>query len=134
MLAKNATRLSTLRMLKSNIGYTQMEKKTENLSDAEVLVVIQKEVKKRRDSIEQYEAGGRPELAAKEKEELDILATFLPKSLTPEELETIVRDSIAESGATSKKEMGAVMKLAQAKVAGRAEGRAISTLVNKLLP
>ena len=78
MLAKAADRLSALRMLKSALGYAQIERKTENLPDAEVVAIVQKEVKKRRDSVEQFEKGGRAELAAKEKEEIAVLEMFLP--------------------------------------------------------
>jgi len=134
MLAKDADRLSTLRLLKSVIGYVQIERKTENLSDADFVGVVQKEVKKRRDAIEQYEKGGRPELAAKEKNEITVLETFLPKALSPEELEQLVKATIQEVGATSKKEMGPVIKAVQAKAAGRADGKTISGLVGKLLP
>lgn len=134
MLAKDADRLNALRMLKSVIGYVLIEKKAEALSDADFISIVQKEVKKRRDSIEQFEKGGRPELAAKEKQEITVLETFLPQALSPDELEKLVRDSIAESGATSKKEMGAVIKAVQAKAAGRADGKSISQLVGKLLP
>ena len=134
MLAKDAERLGALRMLKSTIGYILIEKKSEALSDADFVSVVQKEIKKRRDSIEQFEKGGRPELATKEKQEIGILENFLPQQLSPDELEKVVRDAIAETGATSKKEMGAVMKAVQAKVAGRADGKTISQLVGKLLP
>ena len=134
MLARDAERLSTLRLLKSALGYVQIEKKTEQLSDAEIVSVIQKEAKKRRDSIEQYKNGGRPELADKEARELAVLETFLPQALPPEELEKLVRASIQELGATSKKDMGPVVKAVQAKAAGRADGKTVSTLVAKLLP
>jgi uncharacterized protein YqeY len=134
MLAKAADRLSALRMLKSAMGYAQIERKTENLPDAEVVAIVQKEVKKRRDSVEQFEKGGRAELAAKEKEEIAVLEAFLPKALSPEELEKLVRAAIQELGATSKKDMGPVIKAVQAKAAGSADGKSISTLVGKLLP
>lgn len=134
MLARDADRLSTLRLLKSVIGYVQIERKTEHLSDADFVGVAQKEVKKRRDAIEQYEKGGRPELAAKEKKEITVLESFLPKAFSPEELEQLVKATIQETGATSKKEMGPVIKAVQAKAAGRADGKTISTLVGKLLP
>ena len=134
MLAKDADRLGALRMLKSTIGYILIEKKTESLSDADFVSVVQKEVKTRRDSIEQFEKGGRPELAAKEKQEITVLENFLPQQLSAEELEKMVRDAIAETGATSKKEMGPVIKVLQAKAAGRADGKTISQLVGKLLP
>src|ERR1017187_8402862 len=87
MLARDPDRLSTLRLLKSAIGYAQIERKTENLPDAEVVAIVQKEVKKRRDSIEQFEKGGRAELAAKEKQEITVLEAFLPQPLSPEDLE-----------------------------------------------
>ena len=134
MLAKDADRLSTLRLLKSVIGYMLVERKTETLSDADFVGVVQKEVKKRRDAIEQFEKGGRPELAAKEKTEIPVLEIFLPKALSPEELEQVVKATIAETGATSKKEMGSVIKAVQAKVGAKAEGKTISGLVGKLLP
>ena len=134
MLARDADRLTPLRLLKSAIGYAQIERKTENLADADVIAIIQKEIKKRRDSIDQFEKGGRPELAAKEKAELTVLETFLPQPFSTEELEQLVRATIQEIGATTKKEMGAVIKAVQAKAAGRADGKTISALVGKLLP
>src|ERR1700722_3133276 len=134
MLAKDGDRLSTLRLLKSALGYAQIERKTESLPDADVVAIVQKEVKKRRDSVEQFEKGGRAELAAKEKEEITVLEMFLPKALSAEELEKLVRAAIQELGATSKKDMGAVIKAVQAKAAGSADGKSISALVGKLLP
>src|SRR5687768_13214325 len=110
MLARDAERLNALRMLKSAIGYVQIEKKTDTLSDADFIAVVQREVKKRRDSAEQFTTGGRPELAAKENTEIAVLETFLPKQLSLEELESLVRTTIQEVGATDKKQMGAVMK------------------------
>ncbi len=133
MLAKDVDRLGTLRLLKSALGYLQIEKKTDSLSDADVVSVIQKEVKKRRDSVEQYVAGNRPELAAREQQEIVVLEAFLPKPFSPNELDELVRASIQEVGATSKKDMGAVIKAVQAKAAGRADGKTISTAVGKLL-
>ena len=130
MRVKDADRLSTLRLLKSSIGYALIERKTENLSDAEVITLIQKEIKKRRDSIEQYNTGGRPELAEKEMNEITVLEGFLPQALSAQELEELVRATIRQLGATSKKDMGAV----QANAAGRAEGKIISAVVGKLLP
>ena len=134
MLARDAERLSTLRLLKSAVGYAQIERKTETLSDAEVAAIIQKELKKRRDAAEQFEQGGRPELANKEKQEITVLESFLPKALTLEELEQFVRAAILETGATNKRQMGQVIKAVQARAAGRAEGRIISDLVGRLLP
>ena len=134
MLARDAERLSTLRLLKSAVGYAQIERKTETLSDAEVAAIIQKELKKRRDAAEQFDQGGRPELANKEKQEITVLESFLPKALTLEELEQFVRAAILETGATNKRQMGQVIKAVQARAAGRAEGRIISDLVGRLLP
>jgi uncharacterized protein YqeY len=134
MLARDAERLGALRLLKSAVGYVQIEKKTDTLSDADLMVVVQKEAKKRRDSIEQFEKGGRPELAAHERAELAVLEEFLPAQLGPAELEALVKAAIAEAGATTKKDMGAVMKVATAKAAGRADGKTLSGLVARLLP
>ena len=134
MLARDADKLGTLRLLKSALGYAQIEKQTDSLPDADVMAIIQREVKKRRDSAEQFTTGGRPELADKELKEIVVLETLLPKQLSAEELEQLVHATIQETGATSKKDMGAVMKLVQAKVAGRADGKTISTLVGRLLP
>ena len=134
MIAKDAERLSTLRLLKSAVGYAQIERRTENLTDVEVVALIQKEVKKRRDAAEQYEKGGRPELASKEKQEITVLESFLPQPLALDELEQLVRATIQETGATSRKQMGQVVKAVQARAAGRAAGKIISELVGKLLP
>jgi uncharacterized protein len=134
MLARQALRTGTLRMLKAALGYAQMEKKTETLSDADVMTLIQREAKKRRDSIEEFEKAGRTEMAANEKAELEVLSEYLPKALSAEELESLIREVITEVGATSKKDMGAVMKAAQSKVDGRADGKSVSALVSRLLP
>ena len=134
MLAKDAPRLQALRMLKSALGYVQIEKKVDALSDADVLAVVQREVKKRRDSAEQFTNAGRAELAATETAEIAVLEIFLPKQMSAEELEALVRATLQELGATDKKQMGAVMKAVQAKAAGRADGKTISALVGKLLP
>ncbi len=136
MRARAAERLGVLRMLKSALKATAIEKgiADEALDDAAALSVLRKEMKKRQDSIESFEKGGRPELAAKEKSEAEILAAYLPKPFTPEELEALVKSAIADSGATSKAQMGAVMKLAAERAAGRADGRALSAAVGRLLP
>jgi len=134
MLAKDAERLGTLRLLKSALGYAQIEKKSETTSDADFVALVQKEVKKRRDSVEQFEKGGRAELAEKEKSEIKVLETFLPQAMSESELDQLVRATIQEVGATGKKGMGQVIKAVQAKAAGRADGKTISGLVGKLLP
>ena len=135
MRAKNATKLNVLRMLKSALKYAAIAKSDAEaeLSDAEAVQVIRKQAKQRQDSIESFEKGGRAELAEKEKEELAILNTYLPQGMTCDELAKVVRETIAELGATSKAQMGAVMKALQAKVGGRADGKTLSSEVQKQL-
>ena len=135
MRAKDAARLGVLRMLKSAFKYSAIEKSgaEAQLDDAEAAQVIRKQVKQRQDSIEQFEKGGRPELAAKEKEELAILNAYLPQGMNADELAKVVEETIRETGATSKAQMGAVMKALQAKVAGRADGKTLSQEVQKQL-
>ena len=136
MKAREAARLGVLRMLKSALKNAAIEKHgvSGQLDDAEALAVLRKQAKQRQDSIEGFEKGNRPELAAKEKEELEILSHYLPKQLGAEEIKSLVAEAIAEAGATSKAQMGAVMKLVQAKAAGRADGRALSQEVQRQLP
>jgi uncharacterized protein YqeY len=135
MRAREAARLGVLRMLKSALKYSAIEKAgaEAQLDDAEAVQVIRKQVKQRQDSIEQFEKGGRPELAAKEKEELAILNAYLPQGLNAEELATLVGETIKEVGATSKAQMGAVMKALQGKLAGRADGKTLSQEVQRQL-
>jgi len=133
MLARDADRLATLRLLKSALGYVAIEKKTDQVDDTEFVSVVQKEVKKRRDAIEQYQQGGRADLVAREQGELAVLEHYLPRPLTEVELGTLVDECLRETGATTKKEMGQVIRAVQAKAAGRAEGRLISQLVAKRL-
>jgi len=135
MRAKDATRLGVLRMLKSALKYGAIEKAGAEgeLNDADAVQVIRKQVKQRQDSIESFEKGGRPELAEKEKAELAILNSYLPQQLPPDELVKIVRETITEVGATSKAQMGAVMKALQTKIAGRADGKTLSAEVQKQL-
>jgi uncharacterized protein YqeY len=134
MRAKDAGRLGVLRMLKSAMRYAAIEKSGEGqLDDAAAVQVIRKQVKQRQDSIESFEKGGRPELAAKEKEELEMLNAYLPKGMNADELTAMVRETIAEVGATSKAQMGAVMKALQEKVAGRADGKTLSAEVQRQL-
>jgi len=122
-------------MLKSALKYTAIEKSgaQAELSDAEAAQVIRKQAKQRQDSIESFEKGGRAELAAKEKKELSILNAYLPQAMSADELSKVVRETIAEIGATSKAQMGAVMKALQAKVGGRADGKTLSQEVTRQL-
>jgi uncharacterized protein len=133
MKAKDADRLSTLRMVKANLMNRKIEKGGE-LTDEEVQKALQSLVKQRRDSIEQYEKGGREDLAAKEALEISHIDAYLPQAATPEEIEQAVAEAVAETGASSMKEMGAVMKAAQAKLAGKtADGRLVSEAVKAKL-
>ena len=122
-------------MLKSALKYGAIAKSgaEAELNDAEAAQVIRKQVKQRQDSIESFEKGGRAELAAKEKEELSILNAYLPQAMGAGEVATVVRETIAEVGATSKAQMGAVMKALQAKIAGRVDGKTLSAEVQKQL-
>ena len=135
MRAKDATKLGVLRMLKSALKYAAIAKSgaEAELSDGEAVQVIRKQAKQRQDSIESFEKGGRAELADKEKEELAILNTYLPQGMSPDELAKVVRETIAELGATSKAQMGAVMKALQAKASGRADGKTLSAEVARQL-
>jgi len=135
MRAKNASKVGVLRMLKSALTYAAIAKSGSEaeLSDAEAAQVIRKQAKQRQDSIESFEKGGRAELAAKEKEELSILNAYLPQTMSADELAALVRETIAEVGATSKAQMGAVMKALQTRVAGRADGKTLSQEVQKQL-
>jgi uncharacterized protein len=135
MRARDATKLGVLRMLKSAMKYAAIEKSgaEAEISEAEAVQVIRKQVKQRQDSIESFEKGGRPELAAKEKEELSVLNGYLPQQMAGEELTKIVRDTIAELNATSKAQMGAVMKALQAKIGGRVDGKTLSQEVQRQL-
>ena len=135
MRAKDATTLGVLRMLKSALKYAAIEKSgaEAELSDAEAAQVIRKQAKQRQDSIESFEKGERAELAAKEKKELSILNAYLPQAMSADELSKVVRETIAEIGATSKAQMGAVMKALQAKIGGRADGKTLSQEVTRQL-
>ena len=133
MKAKDANSLSVLRMVKANIMNRQIEKGAD-LTDEEITKALQSLVKQRKDSIDQYEKAGRTELAEKEQTELIVLEEYLPQAASKEEIEQAVTDAISETGASSIKEMGAVMKAAQAKLAGKAaDGRLVSETVKAKL-
>lgn len=135
MLARDATKLGVLRMLKAALKYAAIAKSgaEAELSGAEAIQVIRKQAKQRQDSIESFEKGGRAELADKEKEELAILNDYLPQAMSAEELAKLVREAITEMGATSRAQMGTVMKALQAKAAGRVDGKTLSAEVQKQL-
>ncbi len=135
MRAQDANRLSVLRLLKTALKNAAIEKVGANgeLDDADAIAIVRKQVKQRQDSIESFEKGGRSELAQKEKEEITLLNQYLPLAMSAEELQKIVADTIAEVGASSRAQMGAVMKALGPKVAGRADGKSLSAEVQKQL-
>jgi uncharacterized protein YqeY len=133
MKAKDADRLSTLRMVKANLMNRQIDKGSE-LTDDEVTKALQSLVKQRRDSIEQYEKAGRTELAEKEALEISHIETYLPQAATADEIAAAVDAAVAETGASSMKEMGVVMKAAMAQLAGKsADGKMVSEAVKAKL-
>jgi uncharacterized protein YqeY len=133
MKAQDATALSTLRMVKAAMMNRQIEKGSE-LDDDDMQKLLRSLVKQRRDSIEQYEKAGRQELVDKETAEIKVIETYLPQAASQEEIEQAVAAAIAETGATSMKDMGKVMKAVQAALAGKnADGRMVSETVKARL-
>lgn len=133
MKAKNADRLSALRMMKSALANKQIENR-EKFDDAEATKALQTLAKQRRESAEAFRAAGRDEQAAKEEAELAVVEEFLPASASPEEIAAAVDEAIAESGATSAKDIGRVMPLAMKKLAGKTvDGKAVNERVRSKL-
>jgi len=133
MKAQDANRTSTLRMVKAAMMNRQIEKGSE-LEDDDMQKLLRSLVKQRRDSIEQYEKAGRQELADKENAEIQVIETYLPQAASPEEIEQAVAAAIAETGATSMRDMGKVMKAAQAALADKnADGKLVSEVVKAKL-
>jgi uncharacterized protein YqeY len=122
----------TLRMAISAIRLAEIDKGSE-LDDNAVIAILQKEVKSRQESIEEAQQAGRPELADAAQQEIEVLKAFLPEQLSPEELEAMAKQVIAEVGATSMREMGAVMKVLVPRLEGRATGQQANQVVRKLL-
>jgi len=133
MKAKEQAKMDALRMLKTSIMKFETSGEVKEATDEEILQMVQKEIKQRQDSVEQYEKGGRPELAIKEKEEITFLKTYLPPQLSEEEIKKIVEETIAETGVKSKQEMGKLMGALMPKVKGKADGKLVSQIVNQLL-
>ena len=135
MRAKDAARLSVLRLLKAALKNATIEKvgAEGELNDPDAVAVIRKQVKQRQDSIESFEKGGRADLAEKEKAEITVLNNYLPQAMRAEEVAKIVAETIREVSATSRAQMGAVMKALQPKIAGRADGRTLSAEVARQL-
>jgi len=140
MKARDAAKLGTLRMVKSAFKYAAIEKGGADavVDDETAMSVLRKQIKQREDAAAGFEQGGRAEMAEKEKAEITVLAAYLPAALSQEELATLVKEAIIETGAAlgapvGKAQMGAVMKAVQAKAAGRADGKSLSTEVQKQL-
>lgn len=135
MKAKDPVTLNALRALKTAMSNASIEKGhlTAPLDDAEVTALIRKQIKQRQDSFEQFTKAGRTELAATEQTEIAVLEKYLPTALTAEEITALVDAAVAETGASSKADMGKVMKLVQERAAGRADGKTISQEVAKRL-
>ena len=130
--AKDKVKLSTIRMINSLIKNAEIEKRGE-LTDEEIVQLLMKYAKQRRESIEMYEKGGRQDLVEKEKAELTVVESYLPKQMTKEEIREIVKEAIEETGASSLKDIGKVMKVVMPKVRGRADGSLVNKIVRDLL-
>lgn len=128
MRAKDSVALMVLRALKSAVKYAAIEKggADAELDEVEIMAVIRKQIKQRQDSVEGFQQGGRDEMVEKEQAEIVVLEKYLPAALSEEEVNGMIDASIAEIGATSRKDMGAVMKVLQEKIAGRADNKSLS--------
>lgn len=135
MKNKDQAALNVIRSLKSAIQLATIEKYGAGgeLDEAESVAVIRKAIKQRQDSVASFEAGGRPELAAAEKAEIAVLEQYLPEELSEEEVLKLVEETISTLGATTRKEMGAVMKVLQERIAGRADNKSVSRFVGERL-
>lgn len=132
MRARDKDRLGAIRLILAEFKKIEVDERAE-VTDERAITVLDKMVKQRRDSIKQYEAGGRPELAATEQAEIVVIQDFLPAALSEAEISAIISDAIKQTGATSMKEMGAVMNIARPQLLGRADMGLVSQLVKKLL-
>ena len=133
MKARDQLRMDVIRMIKAAVLNKEVEMR-KDLDDAEMSRIMTTMIKQRKESVEQYEKGQRAELAAKERQEISIIESYLPKALSADELERIVEGVIRETGATSAKEMGAVMKAVMTRLAGQpVDGKQVSDLVRSKL-
>lgn len=136
MRKKDRVRLLTIRSIQAALKEKEIEQRqagSGEISDDDAIAVMQKQAKQRRDAIEQYEAAGREDLASSERAELEIIEAYLPKQLSDDELRAIVRDVIAETGASSPKDMGRVMGKAVERTRGVADGKRVSAVARELL-
>ena len=132
MKKKNVTRKNVIQMVRAAILQVEKDKKV-TLEDNQIIDVIAKESKKRKDSLEDYEKSGREDLINEIKEEIEILSEYLPKQLSIEEVEKIVKEIITTEGLTSIKDMGKIMKIAKEKIGAASDGKTINEVVKKLL-
>lgn len=133
MKSGDKERLGTLRLLSSALKDFEINNRDKTLTDAETIAIFRKNIKSRRDAIAQFEAGGRPDLAAKEAAEITIIESFLPAAISDEEVRAAVDAAIAETGATTSQQTGLVMKSALARLAGRADGSIVNKFVRERL-
>ena len=133
MRRRDTVKRDTIRLLLSAIGYEEKAKRTDALGDDDVTQVLSKQAQQRRDSIEAYQKGNRPDLVEKEEAELAIVVQYLPQPLNADEIEAIVQSAIAELNATGPQDMGKVMGRVMPQVRARADGKQVSTLVNQTL-
>jgi len=132
MRAREQKRLTALRLITAAIKQVEVDQRIE-LDDTAILAVLDKMVKQRRDSLEQYKAAGRDDLAAQEQFELDLISSYLPEALSEDELSALIKQAVAETGASSMRDMGAVMNKLREQVQGRADMKAVSNAVKAQL-
>ena len=133
MIAKDELKVSTLRMLLSAVQSAEVQGEKHDVTEEEIATMVQREVKRRKESIEEYRNGAREDLAAQEEQELALLQTYLPEQLSIDEIESIATSAIAASGATTAQDFGRVMKELSPRIKGRADGKTVSEIVKKLL-
>lgn len=132
MRAKDSNRLGTIRLLTAAMKQKEVDERIE-LTDTHVLAIIEKMIKQRKDSITQFEAGGRQDLADQEKAELEVLSAYMPAAMSDDEISAAVAAAVTESGATGAQDMGKVMAVLKPRLAGRADMTAVSALVKQAL-
>ena len=133
MKSRDATYTSVLRLLKTAINNSMIEQRVSELADADEIALVRKDIKRHQDSIEQFKKGRRDDLVKKEEAELEILKSYLPKEASLDEIRATVKEAIKETGASSKKESGNVMRAAIEKLKGACDGKTLSSVVNELL-
>lgn len=133
MKAKDETKVSALRMLKSAITNWEVKGERKEAKDEDIMPLVKKEIKQRRDSAQQYREGNRPELAEKEEKEIEVLEKYLPQQMSEEEIKKVVQEVIAELGASSKQDFGKVMGAVMGKLKGQADGGIVNKIVGEEL-